>query len=239
MSDWGGQQVIDKQEHPRTMYRFLMHTIVMLLLLPGLIESFLPMGVLRRLGQTTTHHDRRRCQSAWGLVSSRGGIASSSSTSSSCGAVGERFEIAIDLPSSLNSPVDADVITATLRFDSILSAPAEVIVVRYRVPCALNLEPQRGFAVCTADGPGGERVGDILRYTSVWSLGLPRGVSVLSTVGAFGGALSWQCGLFDVMKAKSWQQVAEALTSNTVDRTDELVLVFERSKDGIGMEQSN
>lgn len=37
-----------------------------------------------------------------------------------------------------------------------------------------------------------------------------------------------QVSLFDVMKAKSWDAVVEALLSNTQQRTDEVVLIFER-----------
>ena len=45
---------------------------------------------------------------------------------------------------------------------------------------------------------------------------------------AFAGGVSWRCSMFDVVKAKSWGQVVEALTSNLPIRTDEVVLLFER-----------
>ena len=48
--------------------------------------------------------------------------------------------------------------------------------------------------------------------------------------GSFGGAISWQMGLFDVNKAKAWDEVVEALVSNTVERTDTITMVFERPK---------
>jgi len=34
--------------------------------------------------------------------------------------------------------------------------------------------------------------------------------------------------MFDVLQAKSWEQVVEALVSNTQDKTDEVLLIFER-----------
>ena len=39
---------------------------------------------------------------------------------------------------------------------------SEAVVVRYKVPFGLNVENQNGKAICTKDGKGGERVGDIL-----------------------------------------------------------------------------
>jgi len=87
------------------------------------------------------------------------------------------------------------------------------------------------MAVCTKDGPGGEKVGDVLRLTSQWTMGLPRGNGIISTAASFSGAIGWQCTLFDVMKANKWEEVVEALVSNTPQRTDEVVLVFERAID--------
>ena len=84
------------------------------------------------------------------------------------------------------------------------------------------------MAVCTKDGQGGEKVGDLLRFSSQWTMGLPRGDGILSTAASFSGAIGWQCSLFDVMKASQWDEVVEALTSNTPQRTDEVVLIFER-----------
>ena len=42
------------------------------------------------------------------------------------------------------------------------------------------------------------------------------------------GGLKWGCSMFDVLQAKDWGQVVEALVSNTQDKTDEVVLIFER-----------
>ena len=80
----------------------------------------------------------------------------------------------------------------------------------------------------TQDGAGGERVGDVLRFTTRWSLGLPQGGGLVSTAASFGGAIGWQLSLFDVAKARNFDEVVEALTSNTEDRTNQVTLIFER-----------
>merc|ERR1719426_370863 len=69
-------------------------------------------------------------------------------------------------------------------------------------------------AVCTKDGPGGEKVGDVLRYCTEYKMQLAGqgpggggGGGILTTVASFGGVLSYQLGLFDVYKAKTWDDV--------------------------------
>lgn len=138
------------------------------------------------------------------------------------------FEVSVKLPPS-NSDRQAN-----MGIESILSVPTELVVVRYQVPFGLNIEPRKGLAVVTQDGPGGERAGDVLRYTSHWTLGLPvgQGESLGNTVASFAGGISWQCSMFNVVKAKAWELVVEALTSNVASRTDEVVLIFERPLDG-------
>jgi hypothetical protein len=138
------------------------------------------------------------------------------------------FQVRIDLPPS-NS--DRQVI---MGIDPIFSVPSELIVVRYRVPFGLNVEPQRQFALVTAAGPGGEQPGDVLRYTSQWTLGLPPGDGIGTTLASFAGGLSWQCSMFNVMApGVVWEQVLAALLSNTQERTDEVVLIFERPLNGV------
>ena len=144
-------------------------------------------------------------------------LASSSSTT---------FELQVDLPPS-NSGLQA-----YMKIQPLLSVPSELVVVRYKIPFGLDVAPKKGLAVCTKDGPGGEKVNDILRYTSQWSLGLPQGSGIATTAASFAGGVSWQCSMFDVAKAKVWEQVVQALTSNTVARTDEVLLIFERASDG-------
>ncbi len=118
--------------------------------------------------------------------------------------------------------------TANLRMKPLLPQGSEAVVVKYKLPFGLNVENMDGRAVCTKDGDGGERVGDILRYTTQWTMGLPRGDGLISTAASFGGAIGWQIGLFDVARAASWDEVVEALVSNTPERTDSVTLVFER-----------
>jgi len=129
--------------------------------------------------------------------------------------------------------------TANLRFKAREPA-SESVVVRYAIPFGLNVENQGGEgtqkgkvvrAVCTKDGPGGEKVGDVLRYCSEYRMQLAGSGSensILTTVASFGGVLAYKIGLFDVVQAKTWEDVVEALTSNTPERTDEVILVFER-----------
>ena len=47
---------------------------------------------------------------------------------------------------------------------------SEAVVVKYQVPFGLNVENQGGQAVCTKDGAGGEKVGDILSESPLNSL---------------------------------------------------------------------
>ena len=66
------------------------------------------------------------------------------------------------------------------------------------------------------------------RYTTEWKIGLPQGDGLVSTAASFAGGVSWQMGLFDVAKAESWDEVVNALVSNTEQRTDTVTLIFER-----------
>jgi hypothetical protein len=141
----------------------------------------------------------------------------------------QSMEMYVTLPGSM-------AITAQLKVDPILSVPSELVEVRYKLPFGLDVAPMKNLAVCTKDGSGGERVNDVLRFTSYWSIGLPAGNGLVTTAASFAGGVSWQCSLFDVMKAKSWEQVVQALTTNTKERTDEVVLIFERALEGVAPE---
>ena len=133
------------------------------------------------------------------------------------------------LQAEINMPPSNSGLSAQIKLKPILDTPSELIEVRYKLPFGLDVQPQKGMAVCTKDGAGGEKVGDVLRLSSQWTLGLPRGNGLVSTAASFSGAIGWQCSLFDVMKAGQWEEVVEALVSNTPERTDEVVLVFERA----------
>ena len=134
------------------------------------------------------------------------------------------FELEVLIPPSNSG------LLAQMKLVPIFDEPSEIIEVRYKLPFGLNVEPQGGLAICTKDGPAadGEKVGDILRFTSQWTMGLPRGNGLVSTAASFSGAIGWQCSLFNVAEATSWDSVIEALVSNTEQRTDEVVLLFER-----------
>ena len=88
-------------------------------------------------------------------------------------------------------------------------------MVRYELPFGLSAEPKGRVVVVTKDGKeGGERVGDILRFTLEWKQNSP--------------------GMFDVCKCmerqlvNSFDQVVQALVSNDGTYADEIVLIFER-----------
>jgi len=131
------------------------------------------------------------------------------------------FELMVELPGGKG-------LSAQMRLQPVLDVPSEIVEVRYSLPFGLNVEPKNNLAICTADGAGGEKVGDILRFTSQWTMGLPRGNGAITTAASFSGAISWQVSMFDVCKAGKWEEVIEALTSNVEQRTNEVVLLFER-----------
>lgn len=120
---------------------------------------------------------------------------------------------------SINMPPSNSGLQANLRIQPVLSVPSEFVQVRYKIPFGLDVAPKNQLCVCTKDGAGGEKVGDVLRYTSQWTLGLPQGDGLISTAASFSGGVSWQCSLFNVVTAPSWELVVEALTSN-VDVSD-------------------
>jgi hypothetical protein len=134
----------------------------------------------------------------------------------------EPFEFEVTMPPSNSG------LAAQMKIVPIVEGKSELIEVRYGLPFGLDVQPQNGMAICTKDGPGGEKVGDVLRFSSQWTMGLPRGNGLISTAASFSGAIGWQCSLFDVMKAGQWEEVVEALVSNTPQRTDEVLLIFER-----------
>jgi hypothetical protein len=149
--------------------------------------------------------------------------SSSSSTITTKNVVDNTFEMQIKLPGR-------EGLTAQMKFKSIYpnDTPSQIIQVRYAIPFGLDVSPINNLATCTKDGVGGERVGDVLRYTSQWTLGLPRGDGVITTAMSFSGGISWQVSMFDIMKASKWESVVEALVSNEASRTNEVVLLFER-----------
>jgi len=134
---------------------------------------------------------------------------------------GDGFEVMLELP--------GEGLSAQMKFPRVLNVPSEIVQVRYKLPFGLDVAPKDQLCVCNKAGEGGERVGDILRYTSQWTFGLPRGDGVITTAMSFSGGISWQVSMFDVMRASKWEDVVDALTSNAPDRCDEVVLLFERA----------
>jgi hypothetical protein len=146
------------------------------------------------------------------------------------------FKVVVDLPrgsagTSMESSSDGPALQALLTAEPVLSGPSELVEIKYRVPFELGVEPINNLAVCTRDGPDpatSEKRGDVLRFASQWTLGLPRQAGLAASAAAFSGSVSWQSSMFDVMRAVQWEQVVLALVSNTMDRTNEVILIFER-----------
>ena len=90
------------------------------------------------------------------------------------------FEVELNMPPSNSGN------RARLKFPSILSVPSELVEVRYALPFGLDVAPFKNLAVCTKDGAGGEKAGDVLRYSSQWTMGLPSGEGLAATA-AFTG----------------------------------------------------
>jgi len=84
------------------------------------------------------------------------------------------FKIVVDLP-----PLDGE-LKAAMRITPVLKVPSEIIEVRYKLPFGLDVEPKAGLPLVTKDGKGGEKVGDVLRFTSQWTLGVPRGEGIIT-----------------------------------------------------------
>ena len=138
--------------------------------------------------------------SAFSLTTSRPFARVDARASAVAMAEREPFDMKVDIPPRG---------TCNLRFKPLFEA-SEAVVVKYAIPFGLNVENQGGKAVCTKDGEGGEKAGDVLRYTTKWELGLPpqgKGGSIVGTVASFAGGLSWQLGLLDVAKATEWDEV--------------------------------
>jgi hypothetical protein len=145
------------------------------------------------------------------------------------------FKVVVELPrgagTSMESSSDGPALQALLTAEPVLSGRSELVEIKYRVPFELSVEPIKNLALCTRDGPDpatSERKGDVLRFASQWTLGLPRQAGLAASAAAFSGSVSWQSSMFDVMRAVQWEQVVLALVSNTIDRTNEVILIFER-----------
>mmetsp|Transcript_17356 Transcript_17356/g.29340 ORF Transcript_17356/g.29340 Transcript_17356/m.29340 type:complete len:214 (+) Transcript_17356:77-718(+) len=103
--------------------------------------------------------------------------------------------------------------------------------VTYPVPFGLNIEkPPKGFPapIVNKDSQleGGEKVGDVLRACTCWAQGFDA-AGATSDIMMFAGNVKWRKSVFDAAGAP-WQQLVDALMSNTNERSDTVTLVFER-----------
>jgi hypothetical protein len=113
--------------------------------------------------------------------------------------------------------------------------------VTYNVPFSLNVEkPPKGFPapIVTKDGENanGEKKGDVLRATTSWSQGF-NAAGATSDIMMFAGNLKWRKSVFETAGAP-WQQIVDALLSNTVERSKTVTLVFERETPDIEVANS-
>ena len=108
--------------------------------------------------------------------------------------------------------------TCNMNFKPLLATASECVVVRIDLPFGLKAEPRGRVVVITEDGPGGEKKGDILRFTTQWKEAGPAS----------------KPGMFDVCKcmerqlSRRFDTVVEALVSNDGTYGEDIVLVFER-----------
>jgi hypothetical protein len=110
-----------------------------------------------------------------------------------------------------------------------LFAKSTFFVTTYDVPFSLNIErPPKGFPapIVSKDGKGGEIVGDVLRATTCWSQGF-EAAGVTSDIQMFAGNVKWRKSIFDTTSAP-WEEVVNALKSNTAERSKTVTLIFER-----------
>ena len=135
-------------------------------------------------------------------------LRSSEESGSAAAVEDDKFELKIDMPPTGSG------LQAELKLKPILSVPSEIVEVRYKLPFGLDVAPKNNLAVCTKDGSGGEKVGDVLRFTTQWKLGLPSPDSVMASFSSISGGVSWQVSLFNVVEADNWDDVVEALVSN-------------------------
>jgi hypothetical protein len=92
----------------------------------------------------------------------------------------DSFELEVMIPPSQSGLV------AQIKLQPVLEGPSELVEVRYSLPFGLDVQPQNGLAVCTKNGAaGGEQVGDVLRLSSQWTMGLPRGNGIMTTAGEY------------------------------------------------------
>lgn len=109
--------------------------------------------------------------------------------------------------------------TCNMNFKPILTE-SELVVVKYDLPFGLSAEPRGRVVAVTKDGEGGEKTGDILRFTLEWQGGQPQ------------PAMFDVCACMERRLETSFDEVVRALTSNDGTWAEEIVMIFERPLDG-------
>jgi len=112
---------------------------------------------------------------------------------------------------SVKLPVEEGVKEEVIICEPVLKEKSKIIEVRYPIPYALDVEKNEvtGLPTCYLAGWNGEVPDDILRYCSAWNE-------------------DGECIIHDCCES-SWEECVQALCSNLPERTDEVVLLFERS----------
>ena len=165
-------------------------------------------------------------QIAYGFVPYRFGARTAVRGLSAIDQVGKVVELEV--------PMDGENVKAVPISLRPIFANSEFFVVTYDVPFGLNVDkPPKNFPapIVTKDGKNGEKVGDVLRATSAWSQGF-NAAGVTSDIVSFAGNIKWRRSVFDTTGAP-WEQVVQALTSNTAERCSQVSLVFEREVDEV------
>ena len=91
--------------------------------------------------------------------------------------------------------------TVNMKFRPVLT-DSELVYVTYKLPFGLSAEPRGRVVSVTADGEGGEKVGDILRFTLEWQ------------GGQASPAMFDVCSCMERRLETSFDRVVQALTSN-------------------------
>ena len=91
--------------------------------------------------------------------------------------------------------------TVNMNFKPILTE-SELVMVTYELPFGLAAEPRGRVVAVTKDGPGGEKEGDILRFTLEWQGGEAQ------------PAMFDVCSCMERRLETSFDEVVRALTSN-------------------------
>merc|ERR1712204_143192 len=114
--------------------------------------------------------------------------------------------------------------TVNMKFKPLLT-DSELVQVTYSLPFGLSAEPKGRVVSVTA---GGEKVGDILRFTLEWQ-GQTAPVPQMFDV----------CTCMEQRLDTSFDRVVEALTSNDGTYANEIVLIFERPLSGASLDSIN